>query len=248
MLRSNLLGSRVALGFSATLHAALLFASTGSKRHVAPGDRRTAQHRRLDRSCAPSRAGGRRAGPDASPRRRESARASTPQHGSLAPPRDVSRPGGGKSTPGAASRANRPAGVGREVPRIERRPPTIPDRDWRDQPLGQPLVSPTSVAPTYDSGAPVPEQAVDGRARLVRGLAPAYPDSARADGVEGDVRLELVVDVSGAVESARVVRGVGHGLDESALRVARQFRFAPATKGGHPVSVRMAWSVQFRLQ
>lgn len=68
------------------------------------------------------------------------------------------------------------------------------------------------------------------------------------DGVEGTVHLELVVGVSGSVESARLVRGVGYGLDEAALRAARRFRFAAATKGGRPVRVRMGWSMQFRLQ
>jgi protein TonB len=110
-------------------------------------------------------------------------------------------------------------------------------------------VSPGGTAPPHeDSSEPIGQDSVDAQARLVMGLAPSYPDAARADGVEGDVRLELVVGVSGAVESARVVRGIGHGLDESALRAVRQFRFAPASKAGHPVRVRMAWSVQFRLQ
>jgi protein TonB len=102
--------------------------------------------------------------------------------------------------------------------------------------------------PHQDSGEPLGQDAVDGQARLVLGLAPSYPDAARAAGIEGDVRLELVVGVSGAVESARVVRGIGHGLDEAALRAVRQFRFAPASKAGHAVRVRMGWSVQFRLQ
>jgi protein TonB len=66
--------------------------------------------------------------------------------------------------------------------------------------------------------------------------------------VEGDVGLELVVGVSGAVESARIVHAVGHGLDESALRAVREYRFAPATKAGRAVRVRMGWSMQFRLQ
>ena len=217
MLRSNLLGSRVALGFSATLHAALLFASTGNKATLRSVIAGTAEHRRRTAPAPP---------PEpatssrfyASPRRRESARASTPQHGSLAPPRDVSRPGGGKSTPGAASRADRPAGVGREVPRdpattshvsrASARPAT--GNPWYARPAS---LRPTTAARRFPSkpsmGAPVSCAA-----------RPAYPDSARADGVEGDVRLELVVDVSGVVESAGVVRGVGHGLDESALRVA----------------------------
>jgi TonB family protein len=41
---------------------------------------------------------------------------------------------------------------------------------------------------------------------------------------------------------------MGHGLDEAALQAVRQFRFAPATKDGHPVHVRMGWSIQFLLQ
>ncbi len=92
------------------------------------------------------------------------------------------------------------------------------------------------------------EQRVDTPARLVRGLAPSYPAAARANGVEGDVGLELVVDDAGVVESARVTRSVGQGLDQAALQAIRQFRFAPATKDGHPVHVRMGWSMQFRLQ
>lgn len=96
--------------------------------------------------------------------------------------------------------------------------------------------------------APLPESSVDGRARLVQGVSPSYPEAARAQGIEGSVALELVVDESGAVESARVVRGVGHGLDEAAVAAARAFHFAPATRGGHPVRVRMAWSVDFRFR
>jgi protein TonB len=110
-------------------------------------------------------------------------------------------------------------------------------------------VAPPGVTrPRDDDVAAIAEQAVDGQARLVRGVAPAYPDTARADGMEGDVHLELIVGTSGAVESASVTRGIGNVLDEAALRAARQFRFAPATKAGRPVRVRMSWSMQFRLR
>jgi periplasmic protein TonB len=110
-------------------------------------------------------------------------------------------------------------------------------------------VSSSGVAPSHeDRAAPMSEQEVDGPARLARSVVPPYPASARAEGVEGDVRLELVVGPSGAVESARVVRGVGHGLDEAALLAVREFRFAPATKAGSTVRVRMGWSMAFRLQ
>jgi protein TonB len=111
------------------------------------------------------------------------------------------------------------------------------------------VVSPSGSGRANESDAEaLSERAVDGQARLVRGVAPGYPDAARLEGVEGDVQLELVVGSSGAVESARVIRGVGHGLDDSALSAAKQFRFAPASKGGHAVRVRMAWSIEFRLR
>ncbi len=105
-----------------------------------------------------------------------------------------------------------------------------------------------TVAPHEESSEPLAEQSVDGPARLVHGVAPSYPEAARAAGIEGDVRLELVVSTSGGVESARVVRGIGHGLDEAALQAVRQFHFAPATREGRAVRVRMGWSMQFRLQ
>jgi protein TonB len=108
--------------------------------------------------------------------------------------------------------------------------------------------SPGAAAARDDDSTPIPEQSVDGMARLVGGPPPAYPDDARTAGVEGDVHLELVVDVAGAVRSARVLHGVERGLDESAMRAVRQFQFTPAIKGGRPVSVRMAWSIRFRLQ
>ncbi len=111
------------------------------------------------------------------------------------------------------------------------------------------VTSSPAAATTHDEPRePLAESAVDRPARLVRGLAPSYPEAARAAGVEGDVRLEIVVDASGAVESARVLSGMGRGLDEAALAAMRQFRFAPATLAGRAVRVRMRWSMQFRLQ
>jgi TonB family protein len=99
-----------------------------------------------------------------------------------------------------------------------------------------------------DDGSPVPEQHVTSRARLASGGAPAYPESARADGIEADVPLEIVVSPAGTVETARVIRPAGHGLDEAALDAVRAYRFTPAIKDGHAVRVRMQWLVQFRLR
>jgi protein TonB len=117
--------------------------------------------------------------------------------------------------------------------------------------------APTTIAPMGGAsrgamGAGDPqgafsERAVDRPARLVRGETPSYPSEARAQGVEADVKLELVVSAAGTVDDVRIVRRAGHGLDEAAAVAARQFRFAPAEKDGHPVRVRMSWAVEFRL-
>ena len=75
-----------------------------------------------------------------------------------------------------------------------------------------------------------------------------YPDSAYANGIEGEVIVTIVVNEKGRVEDAVVKSGIGGGCDEEALRVVRQARFTPATSRGEPVSVRMHVPVTFELR
>jgi protein TonB len=96
--------------------------------------------------------------------------------------------------------------------------------------------------------APAPEQSVSAPARLLRGVTPSYPLDARAQGVEADVPMELVVSRAGAVESARVLSHAGFGFDEAALAAIRGYRFSPASRDGRVTSVRMRWTMQFRLR
>jgi protein TonB len=84
--------------------------------------------------------------------------------------------------------------------------------------------------------------------RRAGGPEPTYPVAARAEGIEGDVQVELVVNAQGAVETARVVRGAGFGFDEAVLSAVRAWRFDPALKDGRAVRVRIRRSVQFRLR
>src|SRR5581483_11076702 len=66
-------------------------------------------------------------------------------------------------------------------------------------------------------GPPATEQSVSTPAHLLQGVTPAYPAAARAQGIEADVPMELVVSRAGAVESARVVHHAGFGFDEAAI-------------------------------
>jgi periplasmic protein TonB len=53
--------------------------------------------------------------------------------------------------------------------------------------------------------------------------------------IEGLVRVQVTIDESGKVIAARVLSGLGYGLDESALEAAKKCTFEPATLCGRPV-------------
>jgi TonB family protein len=76
---------------------------------------------------------------------------------------------------------------------------------------------------------------------------PAYSDEARAMKIEGEVTLEVEFAATGQVRVRRVVRGLGHGLDEMATRAAQQIRFKPAQSGGTPVDFTATVQIVFRL-
>jgi TonB family protein len=75
--------------------------------------------------------------------------------------------------------------------------------------------------------------------------AVALPSETVAAGVSGSVEMEIVVDESGRVIAARVMRSVPL-LDETALATVRQWRFAPATLDGKFVRVRIPVVVNVR--
>jgi TonB family protein len=73
----------------------------------------------------------------------------------------------------------------------------------------------------------------------------AYPEQLAAERVAGTVRLELLVDEAGEVESATLVAGAHPLLDEAALHAAPGLRFVPATLDGQPVPVRIGFEYRF---
>ncbi|MDB4944607.1 MAG: Ferric siderophore transport system, periplasmic binding protein TonB, partial [Labilithrix sp.] len=76
---------------------------------------------------------------------------------------------------------------------------------------------------------------------------PSYTAEAREAGVAGKVRVELTVDAGGNVASARVLEGLGHGLDEAALSAARAATFEPGTRCGVPASATFVIAMRFAL-
>jgi protein TonB len=74
------------------------------------------------------------------------------------------------------------------------------------------------------------------KARVLRQAQPKYPAAAASANVRGVVRLDLEIDDKGVVRNVRVLRGLGHGLDESAIEAAKRVEFKPATLCGKAVS------------
>jgi TonB family protein len=76
---------------------------------------------------------------------------------------------------------------------------------------------------------------------------PIYTEEARKLKIEGDVLLEVEFSCTGTIRILRVVRGLGYGLDEAAVRAAQQIRFKPAHDSGQPVDSRATVNIIFRL-
>jgi TonB family protein len=76
---------------------------------------------------------------------------------------------------------------------------------------------------------------------------PVYTDEARAMKLEGEVLLEVMFSASGTLHVNRVVRGLGHGLDEAAIAAANKMRFKPAIRMGQPVDSTAIVHVTFQL-
>jgi periplasmic protein TonB len=101
--------------------------------------------------------------------------------------------------------------------------------------------------------APKPTDAADAcveeatKPKSVDKVQPQYTDEARSANVEGVVKVEFRIDANGDVVDARVISGLGHGLDQAALAAAKRWKFNPATKCGKPVESRHVVSMRFQL-
>jgi TonB family protein len=76
---------------------------------------------------------------------------------------------------------------------------------------------------------------------------PVYTQEARDLKLEGEVLLEVNFSANGSLHVNRVVRGLGHGLDEAAVAAANKIRFKPALRFGTPVDSTAVVHVSFQL-
>ncbi len=83
---------------------------------------------------------------------------------------------------------------------------------------------------------------MDGLQKKIR-----YPLQAKTLGVQGVVYVQSIINEKGKVEDPKVVKKLGAGCDEEALRVLKKSKFKPGYDKGKPVKVRFTLPIFFRL-
>jgi len=76
-----------------------------------------------------------------------------------------------------------------------------------------------------------------------------YPEEAKELGIQGRVFVNFVVETDGGVSNVKVLRGIGGGCDEEAIRVVKSMpRWTPGKQRGIPVRVSYNLPIKFTLQ
>jgi TonB family protein len=121
---------------------------------------------------------------------------------------------------------------------------------------GAPIGSPPPAPPPAAPGSP-DDPASTGMAPVrvggniktptkLRDVPPVYPPDAHAAGISGLVILEVVIDTSGNVETAKVLRSIPM-LDQAATDAVKQWQFTPTHLNGAAVPVIMTVTVNFTI-
>lgn len=106
------------------------------------------------------------------------------------------------------------------------------------------LLNPALFASRDDKGHCPPPHSISKEARAIPAPTPNQPPP-EADAKFGSVSLLLVISDKGYVCSVQLIRGFDKEADTRAMQGARQWRFDPSKKDGHPVAVEMRIEVGF---
>src|ERR1700722_18213905 len=76
---------------------------------------------------------------------------------------------------------------------------------------------------------------------------PDYTAEARSLKIEGQVVVSVIFKANGEIVVQNVVQGLGHGLDEMAVKAAKQIKYKPAISNGQPVDFPARVRIEFQL-
>ena len=144
--------------------------------------------------------------------------------------------------------------------------PVIEEPKEEDMPIVDVDVKEDDDVPIVDIPIDVPEEVVEEPPRSIAEVMPSfkggienfykfigenvkYPKQAQRMGIEGRVFVKFVVEKDGSLSNIHVVKGIGAGCDEEALRVMEKIpAFIPGKQGDVRVRVQMIVPINFTLQ
>jgi len=115
-------------------------------------------------------------------------------------------------------------------------PPPPPPKEKKDE----------DTAPTFFVAVEQMPQPIGGIQAIQRRIH--YPEIAKRAGVQGRVFVKAFVDEHGIVRKVELIKGIGAGCDEEALKAVKATRFKPGMQRGKPVKVQVSIPVLFKLQ
>jgi protein TonB len=81
---------------------------------------------------------------------------------------------------------------------------------------------------------------------VINRVEPVYPEAAKQSRISGIVILEVIIDRTGVVKDARVLKPLPFGLDQAAMDAVKQWTFRPGTFKGEPADVIFNLTINFR--
>ncbi len=126
----------------------------------------------------------------------------------------------------------------------------MPEPEIMGAMVAEPFPTESREAKVYDIAEKMPEF-VNGADSLLNYLANeiSYPKKAQKKGVEGRVYVQFVVEKDGKITRAKVLRGIGSGCDEEALRVINSMiNWIPGENNGKKVAVKYTLPIKFVLK
>ena len=107
---------------------------------------------------------------------------------------------------------------------------------------------PQPIAEGFGAGAYRPQPGITNPVP-VRRVEPQYTTTALRQRIQGAVELEAIVQADGTVGAVRILRSLDavYGLDDEAIKAAKQWQFQPGMESGRPVPVLVRLVLEYRL-
>jgi TonB family protein len=75
-----------------------------------------------------------------------------------------------------------------------------------------------------------------------------YPSEAKKNKIEGRVFVSFIVEKDGSITNVKVLRGLGSGCDEEAIRIVEKMpNWTPGSNSGKPINVKFTLPIRFSL-